>query len=37
MEASMIFWTFLTTVRDLLVEAKSLELRLERRYPAIGS
>jgi hypothetical protein len=33
----MIFWTFLTTVRELLVEAKDLSRSLEKRYPMIGS
>ncbi len=33
----MIFWTFLTTVHDLLVEAKELERRLRKRYPTIAS
>jgi hypothetical protein len=33
----MIFWTFLTTVRDLLVEAKELKESLDKRYPMTGS
>jgi hypothetical protein len=33
----MIFWTFLTTVRELFVEAQDLQRRLEKRYPIIGS
>jgi hypothetical protein len=36
-DSTMIFWTFLTTVRELFVEAQDLQRSLEKRYPIIGS
>jgi hypothetical protein len=33
----MIFWTFLTTVRDVLVEAQELKRSLDKRFPMMGS